>query len=501
MVHADDDDGRRLLIPLVDVLCRVPALADLAGRNAVIRMLSAELREPLAVQEHAVLTFHLFNLVEVCLRSPERLSALLRVVNRIEQDSWAVGELRRLVAELTPMDLFPTSERAGLFRLLAGVPAPDVSDLYRLVAGPTAPNLYGPMSCVEVFRVLETLNAGTDGLPRPLVFLEHLATRVRTELSIELQRWTYAQAGEIQRTDELLAVREQLRSENAEPLTPPPGAPAYLVLRIGSEGPTGDRYRLSSWRQLGYQREWAPLPGVDFLGSLAEVRREVAALIMQVEDDWAQYRPDIRIEFVLDYENLSLDVDQWPWENARHLVEPMGCKYPVVVRSLERMVNRRYHRPWRDRWDELAGRLERAEPIPHTATCRGSDDGDGLRELLSRFNRDRGLVSLVLSAPPRPELVGQDAVATGVRAGVPLIVWHRRDCSSPEFGELVDSLLHDESEDHLLERVRFARTTAFEEGPERRHVGEALTVLYDDPTRLVLPTQPGPPTESGVSVA
>lgn len=501
MVHADDGDGRRLLIPLVDVLNRVPALADRAGRNLVIRMMSAELRETLVVDEHANTVGHLFSLAEVCLRSPERLSALVRIVSRFEQDSRAMAELRRFVAELTPLDLFPTSERAALFRLLAGVTDPDVPDLYRVVAGPSAPNLYGPMSCIEVFRVLETLNAGSDGLPRPLVFLEHLATRVRTELSIELQRWTYAQAHAIGLADELVAVREGLRSERAEALTPPPGAPAYLVVRISSEGPTGDRYRLSSWRQLGNPQQWAPLPGRDVTGPLAEVKRQVAVLVEQVEDDWGRYRPDIRVEFVLDYENLNLDVDQWPWENDPHLVQPIGCKYPVVVRSLDRMTTRRYHREWHERWERLARQLEQARRIARGSACRGATGGDGLRELLSLFNRERDLVSMVLSAPPRPESVGQDAVAAGVKAGVPLILWHRHDCSSPEFGDLVEALLHDEDENHLLERVRLARTTAFAEGPARRHVGEALTVLYDDPTRLVVPGQPGPPAESGVAVA
>jgi hypothetical protein len=191
MVHADDNDGSRLLFPLVDVLSRVPTLADRAGRNLIVRMMSAELRETLAVEEHPSTYGHLYSLAEVCQQSPERLSALVRIVSRFEQDSRAMVELRRVIAELTPLDLFPTSERARLFTLLAGVVVPDIADIYRVVAGPTAPGLYGPTTYAGVFRVLETLNADSDGVPKPMVFVEHIAARVRTEGTRRRpRRWT-----------------------------------------------------------------------------------------------------------------------------------------------------------------------------------------------------------------------------------------------------------------------------------------------------------------------
>ncbi|WP_157591535.1 effector-associated domain 2-containing protein [Saccharothrix syringae] len=483
---------RRLLRSLVDVLSRIPALLTREGRDLVIRMMSMELGEPVFVEDHPLPVGHLFHLAEACHRTPERLSALLRTIGLIEQDSKPMEELRRIVGEMTPADLFPTNDRARLFTLLAGIAVPDIADIYRAIAGPSAPNLYGPTTLTEIFRILETFNAGPDGLPRPLVFLEHVATRVRTELSIELQRWTYEQASKMGLADELVEAREKLSSEVAVPLTPPPGSPAWLVLRLCADGPSGDRHRLSSWRQLGNPQQWAPLPGEEFTGPLEQVKRHVTELIEQVEDAWEQYQPDIRVEFVLDYDTLNEPVDQWPWDDDPYLVQPLGCKYPVVVRSLERMTARRYHREWRQRWDELERQLERIRRVERASTCRGTT---GLRELLSLFNRKRGLVSMVLSAPPCPDAAGRDEVAVGVKAGVPLILWHRSDCASAEFEELVESLLHEQDEHHLLERVRLVRTRAFAEGPARRHVGEALTVLYDDPTRLVVPTQPGPPPE------
>ncbi|ROP36960.1 effector-associated domain 2-containing protein [Saccharothrix texasensis] len=291
MVRADDDDRRGLLV-LVDALARIPSLADRAGRNLVIRMMSAELRETLMVEEHQAAIGHLFNLAEACLSSPERLAALIRVVSRFEPDSGAMAELRRVVAGLTPLDLFPTHERARLFTLPAGVVVPDIADIYRVVAGPTAPSLYGPTTYTEVFRVLETLNAGADGVPRPLVFVEHIAARVRTELAIELHRWTESQAVSMGLLPELTAVRDSLRPERAQPPTKP-GSPAYLVLHLDRYAPTGDRYRLSYWWQRGGPTLWPPTHGEDAVGTLDEVREQVASLLeKEVHGDGHEETPD-----------------------------------------------------------------------------------------------------------------------------------------------------------------------------------------------------------------
>ncbi|MDQ2585457.1 effector-associated domain 2-containing protein [Saccharothrix yanglingensis] len=210
---SDDESGRGLLISLVDALSRVPVLADRAGLDLVVRMMSAELREALSVEDHPTAIGRLFSLAEVCHRTPERLAALVRVVAKFESDSRALVELRHLVAELTPLDLFPTTERARLFTLLAGVVVPDMADIYRAVAGPTAPGLFGPATYYEVFRVLETLNAGPDGVPRPLVFVEHIAMRVGTEVASGLREWNDAQAAEMGFSEELSALRVTLHAE------------------------------------------------------------------------------------------------------------------------------------------------------------------------------------------------------------------------------------------------------------------------------------------------
>ncbi|MDX8031680.1 hypothetical protein SK803_15755 [Lentzea sp. BCCO 10_0856] len=213
-----------------------------------------------------------------------------------------------------------------------------------------------------------------------------------------------------------------------------------------------------------------------------------------------QYRPDIHIEMVLPSEIISLDVDQWPWETDTLIPEPIGCRYPMVVRSLDRMTKRKWHRSWHARWEELTTNLKVSRAIQRDSACWSrSACGGRLRELMSKFERKPKLVSLVLSEPPQVAKSGRDEVAVGLRAGVPLMVWHREKCDSAEFVAAVERLLHDDDDPyHLLERVRLARATAFEEGMAAEHVCGKLTVVFDDPARVVMPIPPAAP--EGVSV-
>ncbi|MEV6235141.1 hypothetical protein [Lentzea sp. NPDC051838] len=492
MVWADDST----LWALVDAMQNITCLADRSGRNTVARMVCLELREQLPFEEHPQTVIHLYSLADVCSQHPKGLTTLLRVLERIEPGSKPMGALRAIVAEMTALELLPPEETTRLFTLLQGVVVADIAEIYDAIAGPAAPRLREQTTYREVFRALETLNSDPSGIPKPLLLVEHIAARVRPELAIELRRWVERQALRMDLEAELKAFRGAQEPQTS--LTPPPSSVAYLLLQLQREGSTGGRYRLSHWRQLDLSAGWAPHRGKDLVDELDAMKEHVAALIEDVEEKWAQYRPDIHIEIVLPSEIISLDVDQWPWETDTLIPEPIGCRYPLVVRSLDRMVKRKWHRSWHARWEVLLAQLTHGPALKRDSACwsRSATDS-GLRELMSNFERKPKLVSLVLSAPPQVEKAGQDEVAVGLRAGVPLMVWHREKCDTAEFVSMVEELLHGEDDPHhLLERVRLARATAFEEGAAARHVCGKLTVLWDDPARVVVPVPPAAPEGS-----
>lgn len=476
------------LWPLVKALQLLPCMGPLHQRNFVVKLLADRLGQ-LQIDEIPQIQPHIFNIVEACARRPDGLQVLFEVVNELDRGATHLREVEKLIAERAVLDIWPDDERNQLFALLSGMIFTDLVDLYHQVAGPGAPELPAQTTYRNVFLMLETLNADATGLPKPIVFVEHLAHRLRHELAIELRRWCDRQANRLNVVTQLQAMRREFQ---APPPGPAPDSPAYLVLLLRYAGLTKDQFQLCHWTQLDPASEgWHPERGEDFFGSLAEVRRQVATLIEDVETKWAKYQPDIRIEVVLSGDLLNLDIDQWPWEVDSPLPLPIGCRYAFATRSLERMQTGKWHRSWHRRWSVLTGQLRNGGVAPES-TAKWDNDKP-LRTLIADFENDTNLVSQMLTTPPDPAADGGDEIMVGLRAGVPVIVWHRRDCDSEEFLATAQDLLHGDSSANILQRIRQIRTTAFQS--HAGHVGHHLALMWDDPTRLVVPTELGPPKE------
>jgi hypothetical protein len=72
-----------------------------------------------------------------------------------------------------------------------------------------------------------------------------------------------------------------------------------------------------------------------------------------------------------------------------------------------------------------------------------------------------------------------------------VLVWHREDCETEEFLTAVVDLLHGDGPGGVLARIRQLRTTAYQS--HTGHVGHHLALIWDDPERLVVPADLGPP--------
>ncbi len=465
--------GRERRAALVRALRNVPAMTSQQDRNFVVRLLSDRFGS-LSIEESPGIQEHLANIVDVLDRRSDGLSVLLDILGELEEGSVHLREVARIIAEREVPVLWSEEERERLFGLLSGTIVTDLVELYHQVAGMNAPPLPASATFREVFYTLETLNADASGLPRPVAFVEHLAAGRRPELAAELRRWSDRQASRLGVITELQKLRRALR---APPPGPAPNEPAYLVLSIRRIDLGGERYELRYWSQIDLSEGWRPEPGPDFTGTLDEVRRQVAVVIEDVETRWARYQPDIRIEFLLPNELLNLDVDQWPWEVESVLpAVPIGCRYSCSVRSLERMQEGHWHRPWHTRWSKLTDQLQQTGAI-EPESVRWAEDSDTVPEVVADFQNHPGLVSLVL--PDEPD---DAAVDVGLRSGVPVIVWHRGDCDPDKFRTAAHRLLH-EDRGTVLSRLRQLRTEAYQSDPS--HVGHHLVVVWDDPQRLI----------------
>ena len=466
------------LWPLVKAMQWLPCLGTQQERNFVVRLLVDQLG-PLPIEESPQIRQHLMSIVEVCARRADGLPTLVTLLRDLDEGTTHMREVERIIAERDASELWPETERERLFALLSGMIFKDLVDLYRQVAGLGAPELPTETTYRAVFATLESLNANADGLPKPIVFVEHLAKKRQPELAIELRRWTDRQANRL----DVVTPLQALRREFAAPAPgPPPGAPAYLVLLLRGIGLTGGNYQLCHWSQLDLSDGWHPERGEDFTGSLDEIKSHVASLIEALESRWAVYQPAIHIESVLSDELLNLDMEQWPWEVESDVPDlPIGCKYVFAIRSLQRMQKGKWHSPWRTRWSVLGSQVSESGTVERESV-RWLAEGDALRKLVADFQNNEHVVALVLQKPP----TGSAEITVGLRAGVPVVVWSREECSTEEFLTTVRHLLHNDESGSVLQRVKRLRITAYESHPD--HIGHHLTVMWDDPARLVVPT-------------
>jgi hypothetical protein len=482
---------------VVSRLLQVPLLQEPNERRLVVRMLADYWGTPIPIHEDPHPVMHLFNIVETCLRRPNGLNVLAEMVERIDGGSRHMAGVHRVVDSMAVRELWPDDERELLFAVLEGLPAHDALDLYRLAAGPDAPELAVPATYQEALILLETLAATTDGLPRAVVFVELIANTLPSGLAAELRQWSERQVGLMGLTNELrLARRRTPLTRNALMSTkPPPHTPAYVIFLMQPEGVDGDRFRLSHWRQLDASQDWSPDREPEYTGNLADVKHRIAMLVENVEKMWARYQPDIFVEFVLPRELLNLDVEQWACGTEPEMPTPIGCQYPVAVRSLERMTKPNWYRLWHARWLALQNQLtdNRAIAVESGYWCAAGDTDSALRKIVAVLQEQADLVVLLPSEPP--QAAGADEVWIGFRNGVPVMLWHRYDCRSEEFVDVVRSALHGDDSHDVRERVRRIRLRGYEAGTEARHVGSHLTLLWDDPDRKVTPDLARPPEQ------
>lgn len=489
------------ILPVVEALLRVPVLKDRSERDLVCRFLAEEWDTLTPVTPHENPLVHLVNLVDACRTRPRGLATLMAILDQLDEGTTHLADVHRLIDPMIAREIWAPDETEEVFALLKGMPIPSLRELYRVAAGPWAPELRPKATLHDAFSMLETLTGDPDGIPRAIIFVELISSTVRPDAALQLRQWSDRRAAEIGVTEELLAARDKppLSVDHASLIAKaPPHSPAYLVLQVQPEGVGGDRYRLTSWHQLGVTEEWQPERGLDRTGALADIKEAVAELMEGIEQDWAPQEPTIYVEFVLPEELLNLDVDQWAWDTDYRMPEPIGCHFHVVIRSLERMTTQKWHRPWYRRWRQLQDQL-----VTYGAIARDSGywsmsaDDASTRRIMSDFERGPALVALVPSAPPVAGTAGSQEVAAGFRKGVPVMIWHRENCRSDEFIAAVTSMLHGDDPHDIQERVRLMRLNGFAAGTDT-HVGTHLTLLWDDPLRKVAPERPGPPAAVAV---
>ncbi|MER7187127.1 hypothetical protein ABT404_48030 [Streptomyces hyaluromycini] len=465
---------------LIEQMCAVSGLDAPGGRDLLIDMLAGRLPELANVRRHSRKRHDILEIFQACWRKPSGLSVLADTLQEYDPGSIPVLRIVELVSASPVLAVLPEAEIRRARSLLSRLPHPDPQGLLYAAAGDLPLPARPVATLQEAFDFLADANARPDGLLPVLVLVEHAiaagaASGADRQVVDGLRSWNDEQGTRLDLVEPLETLRSQITRGVAEP------APACLVVQLSKHGMSPDEYLLSHWRQRR-PGSWRPERGEDQIVALGEVEAAVEQLVESVEEDWGEHPGRPVLEFVLPLQLLNHPVEWLPMASHSSSATALCLDFPVALRSLERMRARRYHRRWRNRWQQMT-----AGPriLCHWDTT-GERGHDPVR-WNSTLAADERLVSVALNAPPLTGPEGrQETLEAALRAGVPLAVWDRRPAPPGDFRKRVDKLLKGTAAE-LPERVRQLRTEAATAAAAQRdaHSGRHLAVLLDNPNRMV----------------
>lgn len=464
---------------IVDALSDAGLAEDAPSRLLLLRLIGQILGQPLAVADQPIGRNHLIELVTACALIADGMDALMNAVAMLRPRSNVYVRVRQLVLEPQVRDLLPASELERLREWLGNTHVSQLPTLVRRAAGHAVVPPSQTRTVWHAFLYLADLNAGPDGVPPALLFLEHVACQVGGVLAANLHRWNDEQARRLGRLIELHHRRANVSPIAADTLL-------HLLIVIQHDGIDPDRWLLSHWRQ-DDPEVWPPPHGGSLSAQTADLESVTDSLIVDAERAWSGHSGTVALEFVLPRALLNLPVHRWHKEHASGEPKPLSLDYPIVLRSLERMRSAHWHRVWRGRWQDLIDK-----PSPGRIYVGRPTDG-GERHRVDAILSDPQWIMMILATPPgevrRP---GSDELIAALRAGLPALIWHP-SAPSVDVYEIIMSLINDNGRlVDLPRQVQALRNRTFAE----RDAGiiPDLVLLWDDPFRLVAvdlaPNQP-----------
>jgi hypothetical protein len=464
---------RRLTSQLVDALEDSPVISSPDNRELLREALEASLG-PLGLRDHARARSVFVDIIQACRKRRSGLAEFAASVELIAGRDPACHEVYRLIEQLQALSIESTLAQMWqpLSDALAAVPLSEVQSIILYVTDGRIGVL--PTYCDKTWPAfIHLVGANSSpGNPVPpwVTFLELVRYRFSDDAGDLVRLLTRRLATTWGCTAELDRAGAQYDAEPARPtkagvltvvLSPDPTDPGSFTL-----------YTVHRWED----DVAAPVRDEDVTVRRDGLLNAVETAVARAEEDWAARSADLKIEFVLPLSLLNEPVEWWPKESSEgSLPAALAVYHSVVVRSLERLRRPSWHRRWLCRWDRLQAGSD-------SKILQGQDPGrpGHLRRLEAEL-ADGSYVGVVLSRPPSPDITEPQEIIVALRAGVPLIVWHRGGDSTPEVRKTIARLLKD------LRTVPEAATQLRRE-IERQQDGDSdsgreLSVLWDDAHR------------------
>lgn len=473
------EPGHDLERSLVRALARLPFMNSPESRQLFVRKLSDSIGHGFVVDEHPSPRTHIIAIVTECLRHRGGLDGLIDLLELFAPEDSATIEAAELVRSFTAHDIVPRDQRLAVHDLLheaEGHGILDVEAVWYAATDELAPLPTGnALSLVAAFDQLARLNARPDGLPPALAFIEYAASRLPSDLSVQLRQWNDGEAAQMGLGAELGVLRQQVaRSPLPELMAP------CLVIQFEEHGLLPEHYVMTYWTQ-HRPGPWNPLQGEVQTVRVEDAALAVDEIVGRAEAVWGtRAERRVHLEFLLP---VSLINEPFEWLHANPGMSgaiPLCALYPVIVRSLDRHRRPRLHRVWRNRWNTM---LSDSSMNRHWILEEDADRDAWNYQL----QLDESISTVILARPPKAAPDGaEDQLWMAFLAGVPVVIWDRREHRPEDFESTLETLVGGPPM-HFLERLKALRTDAARTGSPgpASHAGHHITIVWDDPNRLV----------------
>lgn len=466
-----------LRLRLVDKLCALDCVREPQQRSLFGQSVSDRIGQPVDLLGVSA-RIDMVQLVKIALNRETGLEDVLYVVELLAGPDMA-DDVRAhvcLVKADEPRAAFEDSDMDEVRSLLAAETGIDPRAVRDRLALELRRELPYHLSVAGLFDHLLDANAQADGLPPAVVLVEYVAALVPRSGG-RLRTWADRRATEIGGAEALLRRREAL----ARPPEEDRDAPRCLVVMVDPAEDGSSDIVVRHWTNPAAGR-WSPLPGEEETASLETLAAAVERAIRGGERIWAESLDQdgpLFVEFVLPYALLNHDVARLELGSGTPAAMPIGPRYLVHLRSLERMRSRDAGqlRRWRTRWKVL-----RSATVAQTHHWQHADD-TYLRNWHGILMENEQLTAVILNTPA---VKGRslEALKAAIAEGIGLAVWDRREATEPQAREFMKMLVGFPPA-QIPMKVRQVRATAESDVEGHRQLGRHLAFFWDDPHRLV----------------
>ncbi|MBE9142964.1 VMAP-C domain-containing protein [Planktothrix mougeotii] len=208
-------------------------------------------------------------------------------------------------------------------------------------------------------------------------------------------------------------------------------------------------------------------------------------LIAKSEEYLQTQKYNLTLEFFLPIDLICQEVDRWKITDPLVKEIPLGFRYPIRLRSLERQERSyllRYESNWRKTWDKVRNVLDQ-KPTPELFEhLQEIENFNNWKKLSSSLNEKIGLK--LTCAPPQAPAKRKDLFLAILQATTPIAIWTRCNLKNCDLAAEIERVLTLNTLSCLCESVRKVREEANAEENEQ-HLGFHLALMWENPYRLI----------------